>query len=191
MQHLSRNAHGISHVYTAWVRVPVLQDTGHCSSISIYLYEPPSTPILFVAPCQHVLGRVPLFPLFQDRIGRARNATSSILYKYRQHQRAKFPHGSTDSESSRPTQQAGGGAMCTRWTCGFGNLVGASLSLGGFRWQTHRTVELSSRKTVLGVLLRRASAALRGRVQSDLALKKAGCAKIYHVYPILIWQPQR
>ena len=24
------------------------------------------------------------------------------------------------------------------------------------------------------------------RVQSDLALKKAGCAKIYHVYPILI-----
>ena len=27
---------------------------------------------------------------------------------------------------------------------------------------------------------------LHGRVQSDLALKKAGCAKIYHVYPILI-----
>ena len=32
---------------------------------------------------------------------------------------------------------------------------------GGFRWQTQRTVELSSRQTVLGVLLRRASAALR------------------------------
>ena len=58
--------------------------------------------------------------------------------------------------------------------------------MGGFRWQTQRTVELSSRQTVLVVLLRRASAALRGRVQSDFALKKAGRAKIYHVYPILI-----
>lgn len=28
------------------------------------LYEPTPTPILFVAPCQNVRGRVPLFPLF-------------------------------------------------------------------------------------------------------------------------------
>ena len=66
-----------------------------------------------------------------------------------------------------PTQQAGRGAMNTRWTCGSGSLGGASLALGGFLWQTQRTIELSSRQTVIGVLLRRAGAALLGRVQSD------------------------
>ena len=55
------------------------------------LYEPYPTPILFVAPCQHVLGQVQLFPLFLDG-----NATPTIPYKFSQHQRAKFPHGSTD-----------------------------------------------------------------------------------------------
>ena len=64
-------------------------------SISLYLYEQSPTPILFVAPCQHVLGRVPLFPLFLDG-----NATPTIPYKYRQLQRAKFPHGSTDSSNA-------------------------------------------------------------------------------------------
>ena len=59
------------------------------------LYEPSPTPIHFVAPCQHVLGRVPLFPLFLDG-----KATPTIPYKYRQLQRAKFPHGSTDSSNA-------------------------------------------------------------------------------------------
>ena len=62
---------------------------GHCSSISLYLYEPSPTHILFVAPCQHVLWRVPLFPLFQDG-----NATSTIPYKCRQpnfHMEAQIP----------------------------------------------------------------------------------------------------
>ena len=58
----------------------------------------------------------------------------------------------------RSTQQAGRGAICTRWTCGSGSLGGASLSLGTLRWQTKRSVKLSSRQTVIGVLLRRASA---------------------------------
>ena len=53
----------------------------------------------------------------------------------------------------QPTQQAGRGAMCTRWTCG--SLGGAGLSLMGFQWQTQRTVELSSRQTVIRVTLRR------------------------------------
>ena len=56
------------------------------------------------------------------------------------------------------------------------SLGGASLALGGFLWQTRtqRTVELNSRQTVLGVLLRRASAALRGRVQSLKGAKLLG-----------------
>ena len=38
---------------------------GHCSSISLYLYEPPPTPILFVAPCQHMLSESSSFPCFR------------------------------------------------------------------------------------------------------------------------------
>ena len=70
---------------------------GHCSSVSLYFCDQPPTPIpsSFVAPCQHVLGRVQLFPLFLDG-----NATSTIPYKYHQHQLAKFPHGSTDSTNA-------------------------------------------------------------------------------------------
>ena len=92
-------------IYTAFIiectqDIPCLYSTcpciaghwGHCSSISLYLNELSPTPILFVAPCQHALGRVQLFQLFLDR-----SATSTICYKYCQHQRAKFPHGSTDS----------------------------------------------------------------------------------------------
>ena len=107
-------------------------------------------------------------------------------YKYRQHQWAKFPHGSTDSTYAA-ARRGSNVYEVNLWLWQFGR---ASLSLGGFRWQTQKTVELSSRQTVSG-MLRHTSAALRGRVRSDLALKKAGCAKIYHVYPILIWQPQR
>ena len=55
-------------------------------------------------------------------------------------------------------------------------------------WETQRTVELSSRQTVKGImmLLRPASSKLSIGMQSDLALKKAGCTKVYHVYSILI-----
>ena len=63
--------------------------------VPLNLYEPSPTPILFVARCQHVLGRVPLFPLFLDG-----NATPTIPYKYRQHQRAEFPRGSTDPSNA-------------------------------------------------------------------------------------------
>ena len=40
------------------------------------LPPPGPTPILFVAPCQHMLGQVQLFPLFLDR-----SATPTIQYK--------------------------------------------------------------------------------------------------------------
>ena len=59
------------------------------------LYEPTPTPILFVAPCQNVRGRVPLFPLFLNG-----NVTPTIPFLYRQHQRTKFPHGITDSSNA-------------------------------------------------------------------------------------------
>ena len=56
---------------------------------------------------------------------------------------------------------AGSWAMFMRWTCGAGSLGGASLALGGFLWQTQRTVWVN-----------------------DLALKKARCAlaKIYTMF---------
>ena len=102
---------------------------------------------------------------------------------------AKFPHGSTDSTNAAG-RMGSNVYEVNLWLWQFGRDKPLScLSLGGFRWQTLRTIQLSSRQTVIGVLLRRASAAaaaLQGRVQSDLASKKAGCAKIYHVYPILI-----
>ena len=63
-----------------------------------------------------------------------------------------------------------------------GSFGGASLARGGFLWQTQRTLRPSSRQTALGVLLRRASAARRRRLQSDLTSKKAGFAKIHHIY---------
>ena len=69
------------------------------------LYEPSPTPILFVAPCQHVLGRVPLFPLFLDG-----NATSTIPTSTVS---TNGPNFHMEAQI-RPTQQPGGGAMCTR-----------------------------------------------------------------------------
>ena len=71
---------------------------GHCSFVSLYLYEQsPSVPHAhpLVARYQHVLGRVPLFPLFLDG-----NTTPTIPNKYHQHHRATFPHGSTDSSNA-------------------------------------------------------------------------------------------
>ena len=41
-----------------------LPATGPMDRVTTKLYEPSSTPILYVAPCELMLGRVPLFPCF-------------------------------------------------------------------------------------------------------------------------------
>ena len=56
------------------------------------LYEPSPTPILFVAPLNNVLGRVPLFPLFLDG-----NATPTIPHHLRHLKARAFQHGVTDT----------------------------------------------------------------------------------------------
>ena len=60
------------------------------------LYEPSPTPILFVAPLNNVLGRVPLFPLFLDG-----NATPTIPHHLRHLKASAFQHGAADKPEGR------------------------------------------------------------------------------------------
>ena len=62
------------------------------------LYEPSSTPIMYVGLAANVLGRVPLMPLFL--LG---NYTPTIPHQPHQHRSASFPHGLADAadESGR------------------------------------------------------------------------------------------
>ena len=61
------------------------------------LYEPFSTPCLYVAPAANNLkvGRVPLIPLFL-----AGNSTPTIPHLYSQHKRSGFPVGSCDTAAA-------------------------------------------------------------------------------------------
>ena len=52
------------------------------------LYEPSSTPILYVAPCELMLGRVPLFPCFLQG-----NTTPAIPHKLRHLKTSAFQYG--------------------------------------------------------------------------------------------------
>ena len=52
------------------------------------LYEPSPTPCLYVAPIDHVLRRVPLFPLFL-----AGNSTPMILHSFSRFKGSGFPVG--------------------------------------------------------------------------------------------------
>ena len=79
VQHLSLNAHGISHVYT--VLIPVL--------------DPPEVPI---AECWS--AHLQLFYTCNDY---THGPDELQTTPYKQHQRAKFPHGSTDSSNARTT----------------------------------------------------------------------------------------
>ena len=53
-----------------------LPATGPMDHATSKLYEPSPTPILYVAPCENMLGRVPLFPCFLQG-----NATPTIPHK--------------------------------------------------------------------------------------------------------------
>ena len=69
------------------------------------LYEPSPTPILFVAPNNNVLGRVPLFPLFLDGNTIPTNHTIYDISK---------PALSRMGSPMQPHLTAGGEAMLTR-----------------------------------------------------------------------------
>ena len=58
----------------------------------IKLYEPSSTPFLYVAPAQNMVGRVPLIPLFL-----AGNSTPTIQHKYSKRRDSGFPMGCADA----------------------------------------------------------------------------------------------
>ena len=78
------------------------------------LYEPSPTPILFVAPLNNVLGRVPLFPLFLDG-----NATPTIPHHLRHLRASAFPHGAADA--AKPDGRRGSNAYeVNTWLWQFG-----------------------------------------------------------------------
>ena len=59
------------------------------------LYEPSPTPILYVGPCDLMLGRVPLFPLFLKG-----NATPTIPHKLRHLEGCAFQFGTADAAAA-------------------------------------------------------------------------------------------
>ena len=59
------------------------------------LYEPGPIPCLYVAPLDHVVGRVPLIPLFL-----AGNSTPTIPHKFSKHKGSGFSMGSADSAAA-------------------------------------------------------------------------------------------
>ena len=54
----------------------------------IKLYEPSSTPCLYVAPAENMVGRVPLIPLFL-----AGNSTQTIPHMFSKRKDSGFPFG--------------------------------------------------------------------------------------------------
>ena len=94
------------------------------ASATTKLYEPSPTPILYVASCDLMLGRVPLFPCFMHG-----NATPTIPHKLRHLKGSAFQYG-TGGPPTQPPLMAVGGATCMRSTCGCG-----SLDEGGLAWR--------------------------------------------------------
>ena len=72
-----------------------LPATGPMDHATTKLYEPSPTPILYVAPCDLMLGRVPLFPLFLKG-----NATPTIPYKLRHLKGSAFQFGTADAAAA-------------------------------------------------------------------------------------------
>ena len=56
------------------------------------MYEPSTTPCLYVAPAENMVGRVPLIPLFL-----AGNSTPTIPHMFSQRKEAGFPFGCADA----------------------------------------------------------------------------------------------
>ena len=72
-----------------------LPATGPMDHATTKLYEPSPTPILYVGPCDLMLGRVPLFPLFLKG-----NATPTIPHKLRHLKGSAFQFGTADAAAA-------------------------------------------------------------------------------------------
>ena len=72
-----------------------LPATGPMDRATTKLYKPSPTPILYVAPCHLMLGRVPLFPCFLQG-----NATPTIPHKLRQLKGSAFQCGTADAAAA-------------------------------------------------------------------------------------------
>ena len=72
-----------------------LPATGPMDRATTKLFEPSPTPILYVAPCHLMLGRVPLFPCFLEG-----NATPTIPHKLRQLKGSAFQYGTADAAAA-------------------------------------------------------------------------------------------
>jgi hypothetical protein len=66
------------------------------------LYEPLSTPCLYMSPAANMVGRVPLILLFL-----AGNSTPTIPHQSSQHKRSGFPLGSCDTATEREDGRRG------------------------------------------------------------------------------------
>ena len=72
-----------------------LPATGPMDHATIKLYEPSPTLILYVGPCDLMLGRVPLFPLFLKG-----NSTPTIPHKLRHLKGSAFQFGTADAAAA-------------------------------------------------------------------------------------------
>ena len=72
-----------------------LPATGPMDHATTKLYEPSPTPILYVGPCDLMLGRVPLFPLFLKG-----NSTPTIPHKLRHLKGSAFQFGTADAAAA-------------------------------------------------------------------------------------------
>ena len=69
-----------------------LPTTGPMDHATSKMYEQSPTPILYVAPCENMLGRVPLFPCFLQG-----NTTPTIPHKLRHLKASAFQYGIADA----------------------------------------------------------------------------------------------
>ena len=99
-----------------------LPATGPMDRATTKLYKQSPTPILYVAPCHLMLGRVPLFPCFLQ--GNATVATPTISHKLRQLKGSAFQYGTANAAAadgrrgSNDTRSTRGCAAVVVWTRG-------------------------------------------------------------------------
>ena len=75
-----------------------LPATGPMDHVTTILYEQSPTPILYVAPCDLMLGRAPLFPLFLK--GNSTPTIVTIPHKLRHLQGSAFQFGNADAAAA-------------------------------------------------------------------------------------------
>ena len=123
------------------------------------LYKPSPTPILYVAPCDLMLGRVPLFPCFLQG-----NATPTIPLHLLHLKASAFQFGIADAAETQSLWMAVGGATCMRstwlWQFGRGRSRLGGLFVSETEEQREAVVRAESKRSQ--ETLRRREAARRG-----------------------------